>query len=96
MKNWWRDRVAKGLEEAVNSLADLVSRLFANAGKGGGGGGGDADGYGGGGGSGYYDPTYVASGVVYQGNYSQAGNVNDALRGTSGNPNTAGAVIITT
>jgi TP901 family phage tail tape measure protein len=40
MKNWWRDRVAKGLEEAVNSLADLVSRLFANAGKGGGGGGG--------------------------------------------------------
>ncbi|NJR80459.1 phage tail tape measure protein [Sphingomonas corticis] len=34
MKNWWRDRVAKGMEEAINSLADLVSRLFSNIGKG--------------------------------------------------------------
>ncbi|PCG09649.1 phage tail tape measure protein [Sphingomonas ginsenosidimutans] len=39
MKNWWKDRVAKGMEEAINSLADLVSRLFANIGKGSGGGG---------------------------------------------------------
>lgn len=40
MKNWWRDRIAKGMEEAINSLADLVARLFSNIGKGSGGGGG--------------------------------------------------------
>lgn len=38
-KNWWKERVAKGMEEAINSLADLVSRLFANIGRGSGGGG---------------------------------------------------------
>ncbi|WP_159981919.1 MULTISPECIES: phage tail tape measure protein [unclassified Novosphingobium] len=39
LKNWWRDRVAKGMEEALNSLADLISKLFSNiSGSGGGGG----------------------------------------------------------
>lgn len=32
-KNWWRDRVARGMEEAINSLADLVMKLFANIGR---------------------------------------------------------------
>lgn len=39
-KNWWRDRVAKGMEEALNSLADLISQLFSNVGGSGSGGGG--------------------------------------------------------
>ncbi len=30
-KNWWRERVAKGMEEALNSLADTLTRLFAEA-----------------------------------------------------------------
>lgn len=38
-KNWWRDRVAKGMEEALNSLADLISQLFSRVGQSGGGGG---------------------------------------------------------
>lgn len=29
-KNWWKDRVAKGMEEALNSLADLIANLFSN------------------------------------------------------------------
>ena len=33
-KNWWRDRIAKGMEEAINNLADLVIKLFANIGSG--------------------------------------------------------------
>lgn len=39
LKNWWRDRVAKGMEEALNSLADVISKLFSNIGGSGGGGG---------------------------------------------------------
>lgn len=33
-QNWWRDRVAKGMEDALNSLADLISNLFSKAGQG--------------------------------------------------------------
>lgn len=33
VKNWWRDRVAKGLEEALNSLSDLIASLFSKAGS---------------------------------------------------------------
>ena len=40
MKNWWKDRIAKGMEEAINSLADLISKLFSRAGSSSGGGGG--------------------------------------------------------
>jgi TP901 family phage tail tape measure protein len=35
IKNWWRDRVAKGMEEALNSLADLIASLFSKVGTGG-------------------------------------------------------------
>lgn len=41
-KNFWKDRVAKGMEEALNSLSALIQRLFTNVnigGRGGGGGG---------------------------------------------------------
>lgn len=31
VKNWWKDRVAKGLEEALNSLSDLIAKLFSGA-----------------------------------------------------------------
>jgi len=34
MKNWWKDKIAKGMEQAINSLADLVSKLFSNIGGG--------------------------------------------------------------
>lgn len=41
VKDWWKDRVAKGMEEALNSLADLIASLFrrgvSSAGEGGGG-----------------------------------------------------------
>ncbi len=40
VKNWWKDRVAKGLEEALNSLSDLIASLFSRAGSRGGDGGG--------------------------------------------------------
>ena len=40
LKNWWRDRVAKGMEEALNSLADLIASLFSKAGGAAGGSGG--------------------------------------------------------
>lgn len=40
IKNWWRDRVAKGMEEALNSLADLIQSLFSKVGRTGEGGGG--------------------------------------------------------
>ncbi len=33
VKNWWKDRVAKGMEEALNSLADLIANLFSKIGK---------------------------------------------------------------
>lgn len=39
-KNFWKDRVAKGMEEALNSLSALIQRLFANVNFGGGGSGG--------------------------------------------------------
>jgi len=39
-KNFWKDRVAKGMEEALNSLSALIQRLFANVNIGGGGSGG--------------------------------------------------------
>jgi TP901 family phage tail tape measure protein len=32
LKNWWKDRVAKGMEEALNSLADKIEKLFAKFG----------------------------------------------------------------
>lgn len=44
--NWWKDQVSKGMEEALNSLSDLLFSLFrqalgqAGSGLGGGGGGG--------------------------------------------------------
>lgn len=65
-----------------------------DAGSGGGGsgyyggaeGGGDSGGFGGGGGSGYYNPTYVSSATLYQGNYEIPGNSSDADRGTAGSP----------
>lgn len=37
--SWWKDRVAKGMEDALNSLADLIESLFSKAGQGGSGGG---------------------------------------------------------
>ena len=40
VKGWWKDRVAKGMEEALNSLSDLIQRLFSQAGTGAGGSGG--------------------------------------------------------
>ncbi len=33
-KGWWKDRVAKGTEEALNSLADLIANLFSKTGTG--------------------------------------------------------------
>jgi hypothetical protein len=33
VKNWWKDRVVKGMEEALNSLADLIASLFSKAGE---------------------------------------------------------------
>ncbi len=39
MKSWWKDKIAKGMEEAINSLADLVAKLFSNIGGSNGGGG---------------------------------------------------------
>lgn len=39
VKNWWKDRVAKGMEEALNSLADVISALFKRTGDGASGGG---------------------------------------------------------
>jgi TP901 family phage tail tape measure protein len=39
-KNWWKDRVAKGMEEALNSLSDLIAKLFSSVKTGGGSGGG--------------------------------------------------------
>jgi len=39
-KNWWKDRVAKGMEQAINSLSDLIFKLFSGIGSGSGGGGG--------------------------------------------------------
>ncbi|UYY60103.1 phage tail tape measure protein [Sphingomonas sp. S2-65] len=36
VKNWWKDKVAKGMEDALNSLADLIANLFSKAGNGGG------------------------------------------------------------
>lgn len=39
LKNWWKDRVAKGMEEALNSLAEKIERLFSKMGDGSGGGG---------------------------------------------------------
>ncbi|MDB5733219.1 MAG: hypothetical protein JWQ03_3114 [Variovorax sp.] len=36
-KNWLRDRTAKGMEEALNSLSDLIARLFSKVNLGGGG-----------------------------------------------------------
>ena len=39
-KNWWKDRVAKGMEEALNSLSDLIFSLFSKVGTSSGGSGG--------------------------------------------------------
>lgn len=36
-KNWWKDRVAKGMEEALNSLSSLIARLFSRVDTGSGG-----------------------------------------------------------
>lgn len=33
-EGWWKDRVAKGMEDALNSLGDLISKLFSNIGSG--------------------------------------------------------------
>ncbi|MEP9401856.1 phage tail tape measure protein [Sphingomonas sp. VNH70] len=41
ISTWWKDRVAKGMEDALNSLADVFADLLGKLTKGGGGGGGD-------------------------------------------------------
>lgn len=33
VSNWWKDRVAKGMENALNSLADLIHKLLAKDGS---------------------------------------------------------------
>lgn len=33
-EGWWKDRVAKGMEDALNSLGDLITKLFSNIGSG--------------------------------------------------------------
>lgn len=33
-EGWWKDRVAKGMEDALNSLGDLIAKLFSNIGSG--------------------------------------------------------------
>lgn len=33
-KGWWKDRVAKGMEEALNSLSDLIASLFSRSANG--------------------------------------------------------------
>lgn len=33
LKDWWKNRVAKGMEEALNSLSDLIARLFSKIGR---------------------------------------------------------------
>lgn len=38
-KNWWRDKIARGMEEAINSLSNLVMKLFSKIGSGSSGGG---------------------------------------------------------
>lgn len=38
-KNWWRDKIARGMEEAINSLSNLVMKLFSKVGGGSSGGG---------------------------------------------------------
>ena len=32
-QNWWKDRVAKGMEDALNKLSDLIMNLFSKAGS---------------------------------------------------------------
>lgn len=39
-QNWWKDRVAKGMEDALNKLSDLIFKLFSNIGTSSSGGGG--------------------------------------------------------
>ena len=40
LKNWWQDKIAKGMEDAINSLADLIAQLFSKGGSASAGGGG--------------------------------------------------------
>lgn len=40
VKNWWKDRFAKGMEEALNKLADSIAALFSKVGQSGNGSGG--------------------------------------------------------
>ncbi len=61
---------------------------------GGGGGAGGWGGGGGGGGSGYLNPSLTTNGILYQAAGNVAGNANDAARGTSGNPKTAGKIYL--
>jgi hypothetical protein len=75
---------------------------FTSGGGGGGGGsgyygGGAGSGFGGGagaGGSGYYDPTIVKSATLTAGTQGTPGNSGDASRGSSGNTDTDGSIII--
>ena len=62
---------------------------------GGGEGGGDSGGFGGGGGSGYFNPAYCPTGTLYTGSTNTAaGNSSDPQRGTAGNSNNVGRVVI--
>ena len=76
MKSWWKDKIAKGMEEAINSLADLVAKLFSNIGGAGSGGGigGLLSSIGGIFGKGglpkYADPFGANSGVTFQPDFS--------------------------
>lgn len=76
MTSWWKDKIAKGMEEAINSLADLVAKLFSNMGGAGGGGGiggllSSIGGIFGKGGGKYADPFGTNSGVTFQPDFSR-------------------------
>lgn len=75
MKSWWKDKIAKGMEQAINSLADLVAKLFSNIGGAGSGGGiggllSSIGGLFGKGGGKYADPFGTNSGVTFQPDFS--------------------------
>lgn len=61
--NWWKDQVAKGMEEALNSLSDLLFNLFRQAlGQAG-----SALGGGGGGGGGFFGTLISGIGSLFGG-----------------------------
>jgi TP901 family phage tail tape measure protein len=68
VENWWKDRAAKGLEDALNSIADLLLNLFRQAGEAAGQGG-----AGGQGGGGWLSSLVRVGAAIFTGGKSEAG-----------------------